>query len=476
MDAKQPRIDGKQANWYGTRWTYRRARHGNGRTESKTQSETVIISPELERQQMGTMEVYENISDFTEKALCAETYMIEDDDRSGTGCDIDMYRLDTSNVNGLGVFTKVDLAAHSILFQYPYDRIGRLPMRNGFDIYLGEDEGKDQYGIVRSAHYLAHYVNSSGVPNCSYVRVKTDEKITVVVVTLRPIAKDQELFCDYYDDVRGRKCTQRMSLVLRVLYPPPTTTNYKKRDRGKPLLTYMANGKQNYLNVRWVTKISRTQRAFAFTYELHPSTPEYFLLRQGDMGMGMWLVEMRNAPVESKDGTKHKPLLGMVPWKVKPMPHNDDDALEIAFAGWAKLGEGSELCFAESEHCDCGFSKKPVAQSPQPHVYKLEPAQTRLLELKKVAEKEVKIRKNLMKRKSRSKSPKKEVKVKSRSRSPEIYKSEEDWKEKTKKELNETITQFIKEVTESSNPAKMAKSLQEDLLETVSEAFDDYFN
>ena len=382
-------------------------------------------------------------------------------------------RVKGSPLHGRGVFATKKWPAHAILMQYPVDRIETKPLRNGFDLYLGYQEGKEYYAVTETATHAAHLINTSTVPNVSFVvcvvgKTRHEQKIidkrVVFVTTLRPIKAGTELVVDNEESL----CTDRMDLVLKALHPPPNLTD-KKRDDGIPLLVYKnSKGKPCYLNVKWCSEITENQTAYSFSYvEEDPTVPEYFIAKQNKKRIGMWLVKQRSAPVSKKDGNRHKPMLGLVLCFL-PNPNNALISKKIAQEGWKLLDKDTELCGGESALCRCGLGAgiTHMPPTPEPHRYELPQRMKERLHEAKEKEKEEK-------RRSRSKSPEKEEKKrKSRSRSPVIYGDEN----KAKNHIRWLLNQYVIEIINSSKPKVIANMLRLDLEIDIFEVFDDYFD
>lgn len=252
------------------------------------------------------------------------------------------------------MFSDKALAAHQVLCSYNVGaKVATFPLDNGFDMWLHTLNGVDTYlTFPNGGTAMGHFVNSAVCPNVSYVVWDHPNGTSgVAIVTLRAIAKGEELFGNYMQDILGRACTERVDLAMRMLWAPPATHNGDDAT-GIIMTKFMGGSGLRYLQMEWHRWPRAGKHAWCFFSEFDSGNPKYFLLKQKKPWISYFLTEIGSAPVSMLDSVEAT-MDGFQ--AVKPVPWSMAFSKAAGQEIWAKMGY-PELCLEQSEYCRCGFT------------------------------------------------------------------------------------------------------------------------
>jgi len=263
-------------------------------------------------------------------------------------CAIVRSRID---IGGLGVVATSTIPAHTFIMEYG-GLLSTERRDNDWDYFI-ETKGQTSFFLVaEEQNSLAHYVNSSGVPNCIYVCEKKNGQYKVGVASLRPIKAGEEITCEYMEDYKDMKCHERASLVIRTVHPPPLG---KKKDRGVILGIYGPK-KLRYLNLKWTATPQEGKACWSVQSESVQCELAYFWKKQQNLSESMWLAETRPSFVGKKDKQRkilveqtftQKPALGRYNL-VQDMFIAQSIALRVV-----ELGAKFDFCNGDTSYCEC---------------------------------------------------------------------------------------------------------------------------
>lgn len=256
------------------------------------------------------------------------------------------------DIGGQGVVATTDLAAHQMLMGYG-GRTSNEPLDNKWDYFLEERDEKKWYLVSESQNSLAMYINSSGVPNCTAVWQRRGDEYRATIITLRPIAKGQELTWSYMHEVNEVVCSQRMALVLRVLHSPPK--DGKEDKRGLTLCRYGTRRSAKLYNLKWTSTPGPNQPCWSMQAEGSMDTLEYFWKKHHDVKYSQWLAWTPPAKVTSKkDWDRIVPFDAFL--RHAPCPDSllvDRMVAEGAARKVAMYGKHFRFCRGDTTLCAC---------------------------------------------------------------------------------------------------------------------------
>lgn len=238
---------------------------------------------------------------------------------------------------GDGVFVRKDYKAHAMLMQYTGELSQELLKTEGWQVHIVTDKDGDWFIGSDRPLCMAHYINSTGTPNCVFVVVKYNhegsevDEYCVSIMALNPLARGQELQLGYMQEFEDVPVHHRMFNVTCLGAPP--------RD-SKPFMfaEYGPKKKRRVINCQWVATPEPNAEIWGFSYGYYETSDwDYINKKQRNMDFSHFLVSHSTSTYTARDKKLKDPPLISLPSPTRPHPDDLTWDKQAAMYMWGRL-------------------------------------------------------------------------------------------------------------------------------------------